>query len=97
VEIEAPEGAPIRAIHPGSVVYASPFAGFGTLVIVDHGRGYHSVYGYLASTTLKTGDVVDLGREVGRVGSTPGGPSALYFEFRIDGRSVDPVQWLRQR
>lgn len=97
VEIEAIEGARAKAIHAGSVVFASPFPGFGTLVIVDHSHGYHSVYGYLASTTLSKGDVVDVGREVGRVAATPGGPPALYFEFRIDGRSVDPVQWLRPR
>ena len=64
-------------------------SGFGTLVIVDHARGYHSVYGYLSSTTLTRGDVVDVGREVGRIGAIPGGPPALYFEFRIDGRSVE--------
>lgn len=95
IEVEAPEGTTVRAIHSGSVVFASPLAGFGTLVILDHSRGYHSVYGYLASTTLKKGDIVDVGSDVGRVGGTPGGPPALYFEFRIDGRSVDPIQWLR--
>jgi septal ring factor EnvC (AmiA/AmiB activator) len=97
IEIEAAEGSPVLAIHQGTVVYAAPLTGFGTLVIVDHGRAYHSVYGYLSSTTLSRGDVVDVGREVGRVGSTPGGPPAVYFEFRVDGRSVDPVQWLRPR
>ncbi len=97
IEIDTAEGTPVRAIHPGSVVFASAFPGFGTLVIIDHSRGYHSVYGYLSSTTLSPGDAIDTGREVGRVGSMPGGPPALYFEFRIDGRSVDPIQWLRPR
>jgi septal ring factor EnvC (AmiA/AmiB activator) len=97
IEIEASEGAPARAIHAGSVVFAAPLSGFGTLVIVDHSRNYHSVYGYLASTGLKTGDSIEVGQEVGRVGASPGGPPSLYFEFRIDGRSVDPLQWLQQR
>jgi septal ring factor EnvC (AmiA/AmiB activator) len=97
IEIEVPEGTSARAIHAGSVVFAAPLSGFGTLVIVDHSRNFHSVYGYLASTTLRTGDAVDVGREVGLVGATPGGPPALYFEFRIDGRPVDPLQWLQPR
>jgi septal ring factor EnvC (AmiA/AmiB activator) len=97
IEIEAGEGAPARAIHAGSVVFASPFPGFGTLVILDHSFGYHSVYGYLDSTALRMGDTVEVGHEVGRVGTAPGRPLALYFELRLDGRSVDPVQWLRLR
>jgi septal ring factor EnvC (AmiA/AmiB activator) len=97
IEIEVAEGSSAKVIHAGSVVFAGPLSGFGTLVIVDHSRNYHSVYGYLASTTLRKGDVVDVGREVGLVGATPGGPPALYFEFRIDGRPVDPLQWLQPR
>jgi septal ring factor EnvC (AmiA/AmiB activator) len=98
IEIEVAEGSSAKVIHDGSVVFAAPLSGFGTLVIVDHSRNYHSVYGYLASTTLRKGDVVDVGREVGLVGTPPGGgPPALYFEFRIDGRPVDPLQWLQPR
>jgi septal ring factor EnvC (AmiA/AmiB activator) len=97
IDIEAPEGAAARAVHAGTVVFAEPLAGFGILVIVDHSGGHHSVYGNLASTTLSRGDVVDVGREVGKVGRTAGGPTALYFEFRVDGRPVDPLQWLGRR
>ena len=97
VEIAAPEGTPVRAIHPGTVSYANPFTAFGNLVIVDHGQNASSLYGYLASIAVSTGAVVDGGAELGRVGSAPAGPAGLYFEMRVDGRSVDPVQWLRPR
>jgi septal ring factor EnvC (AmiA/AmiB activator) len=97
VEITADENTPVRAIHGGSVGYAGPFTGFGTLVIVDHGGNSYSLYGYLASTTLQQGDAVETGAEVGKVGLAPAGPPTLYFEMRIDGRSVNPVQWLRPR
>jgi septal ring factor EnvC (AmiA/AmiB activator) len=40
---------------------------------------------------------VDAGTELGRVGLAPAGPAALYFELRVDGRSVDPVQWLKPK
>ncbi|MGH9254398.1 MAG: murein hydrolase activator EnvC family protein [Vicinamibacterales bacterium] len=97
VEIAAPAGTPVQAIHPGTVSYAAPFTAFGNLVILDHGDNASSLYGYLASMAVAPGAVVDGGTELGRVGSAPAGPPALYFEMRVDGRTVDPVQWLRPR
>jgi murein hydrolase activator len=97
VEIVAPDDTPVHAIHPGTISYASSFAAFGNLVIVDHGRNAYSLYGYLSSMGVTAGAFVDGGTELGRVGSAPAGAPALYFELRIDGRSVDPVQWLRPR
>jgi septal ring factor EnvC (AmiA/AmiB activator) len=97
IEIAADEDAPVRAIHGGTVGYAGPFTGFGMLVILDHGSNNYSLYGYLASTSLEQGRTVESGAEVGRVGLAPAGPPTLYFEMRIDGRSVNPVQWLKPR
>ena len=97
IAIAADEDAPVRAILGGAVGYAGPFTGFGTLVILDHGGNGYSLYGYLGSTALKQGDAVETGAEVGRVGLAPAGPPTLYFEMRIDGRSVNPVQWLKPR
>ncbi len=97
IEIAAPEGTQLRAVHPGTVSYAEGFTGLGTVVIVDHGANNSSVYGYLSSLDVQRGDSVAAGAEIGRVGSSPTGAPALYFEMRIDGRFVDPVQWLRPR
>jgi len=97
MEISAPEGTPVSAVHPGTVDYADPFSGFGNLVIVDHGGNYYSLYGYLGSIEVARGQHVDAGTELGRVGTAPAGPAALYFELRVDGRSVDPIQWLKPR
>ena len=97
IEIAAEEDTPVRAIHGGSVGFAGPFTGFGTLVILDHGGNGYSLYGYLGSTALQQGQTVETGAEVGRVGLAPAGPPTLYFEMRIDGRSVNPVQWLKPR
>jgi septal ring factor EnvC (AmiA/AmiB activator) len=97
IEIAAPEGTPVRAVHPGTISFADSFTGYGTLVIVDHGADHYSLYGYLSSLTVALGDRVQTGQELGRVGLAPAGPASLYFEVRIDGRSVDPVQWLRTR
>ena len=97
VDIAAAEGTPVRAVHGGTVGFADNYTGFGTLVILDHGGNTYSLYGYLGSTSVMRGQVVDAGAELGRVGDAPAGPPALYFELRIDGRSVDPIQWLKAR
>jgi len=97
IEISAPEGTAVAAVHPGTVDYADTFSGFGNMVIIDHGNNYFSLYGYLSSVGVMRGQHVDAGTEVGRVGTPPTGPAALYFELRVDGRSVDPIQWLKPR
>ena len=97
IEIAAAEDTPVRAVHSSTVGFADAFSGFGNLVILDHGGNSYSLYGYLASVSVKQHDRVEGGAEIGRVGMAPAGPSALYFEMRIDGRSVDPVQWLKPR
>lgn len=97
IEISAPEGTPVTALHPGTVDYADTFSGFGNMVIVDHGGNDFSLYGYLGSVNVARGDHVDAGTQLGRAGTAPAGPPALYFELRIDGRSVDPLQWLKPR
>jgi septal ring factor EnvC (AmiA/AmiB activator) len=97
IEIGAAEGTPVLAVHPGTVDYADAFTGFGNLVIIDHGSNYYSLYGYLGSAGVQRGDHVDAGTELGRVGTPPTGPPVLYFELRVDGRSIDPVQWLKPR
>ena len=97
IEIEAPEGPPVRALHAGTVGFADAFGGYGTLVIVDHGGNQFSLYGYLGSVTVERDRHVEAGQELGRVGLAPAGPPGLYLELRVDGRSVDPLQWLKPR
>ena len=95
MEITSREGNPVRTLHSGTVSFAGPLAGFGNLVIVDHGDNALSVYGYLGSLSVNRDDMVMSGAEIGRVGLAPAGTATLFLEIRIDGRSVDPIQWLR--
>jgi len=97
IEIAATEDLPVRAVHGGTVAFADAFTGLGTLVILDHGGNNYSLYGYLGSVSVQQGASIETGAEVGRVGASPAGPAALYFELRIDGKPIDPVQWLRPR
>jgi murein hydrolase activator len=97
IELSLAEGEPVAAVHGGTVTHAGPFTAFGQLVIIDHGAGAVSLYGHLASTRVNKGDRVLPGGTVGLSGRNPAGNPALYFELRIDGKPVDPLQWLRRQ
>ena len=97
IDIAAAEGSPVAAIHDGVVAFADTFAGFGNLVIVDHGAQSFSLYGDLLDMAVKKGARVERGQAVGTVGPAPTGPPELYFELRVDGQPVDPLQWLKKR
>ncbi len=97
IEVGAPLRSPVHAVHEGTVAFAAPFTGYGTLVIVDHGGEAYSLYGHLLGATVEVGAAVDRGAVVGESGLGPTGAPAAYFELRIDGRPVDPLQWLRSQ
>jgi murein hydrolase activator len=96
IELSMPEGRHARAVHEGQVAYAAPFTGYGNLVILDHGDGSHSLYGHLRMLSVAAGEHVVAGETLGETGRNPSGNPSLYFELRIDGKPVDPLQWLRK-
>ena len=96
VEIAAAESQPVRAVHEGVVAFADQFTGYGNLIIVEHGDGAFSLYGHLSSMAVQKGAKVELQTLLGHVGRNPNGTPALYFELRIDGKPVDPLQWLQK-
>jgi septal ring factor EnvC (AmiA/AmiB activator) len=97
IEITAVVGAPVRVIHDGTVAFADTFAGYGKLVIIDHGGQTFSLYGHLLDLAVARGDRLDQGQAVGSSGFALVGEPGLYFELRVDGRPVDPLQWLKKR
>ena len=95
VDVGARAGAPVRAVAPGRVVHSGWFKGYGNLVIVDHGEGYHTLVAHLASMQTAMGEEVDAGDVLGTVGDSGSLKGAyLYFEIREKGRPVDPRPWL---
>lgn len=88
----------VRAVSGGKVVFADWFKGYGNLLIINHGEGYHTLYANLAETFLKVGDIIKINETVGRVGESGvfNAPS-LYFELRYKGKPLDPAQWLKRR
>jgi septal ring factor EnvC (AmiA/AmiB activator) len=95
IEIAVTEAQQVRAVHGGTVAFAAPFVGYGTLVILDHGGNALTLYGHLAEPLVEVGARIERGSILGRAGRNPAGQPVVYFEMRIDGRPVDPVQWLR--
>ena len=97
IELRIAEGQPVRSIHEGTVAFADQFAGYGNLVILEHGGRSYSLYGYLGSLQVTQGQRVDAQGTVGTAGQDPSGNPALYFELRVDGAAVDPLQWLKKQ
>jgi murein hydrolase activator len=94
VVIGANPGDPVHAIHHGRVVFADWMRGFGLLTIVDHGRGYMTLYGHSQSLYRSPGDWVQAGEVIARVGDGPGTDSqGLYFEIRHQGKPLNPARW----
>jgi septal ring factor EnvC (AmiA/AmiB activator) len=87
----------VSAVHGGVVAFADNFSGFGNLVILDHGGQSFTLYGYLLDIAVKKGAAVEAGQRVGTVGFTLAGPAGLYFEMRVDGQPVDPLQWFKRQ
>jgi septal ring factor EnvC (AmiA/AmiB activator) len=96
LDIGAPSGTPVRAIAAGRVVHAGWFKGYGNLIIVDHGEGYHSLVAHLGSMQTAMGEEVAAGAVLGTVGDSGSLKGTyLYFEIREHGRPVDPRPWLK--
>jgi len=98
MELKPNRGEKPKAIAGGRVVYADWFKGYGLLLIIDHGSGYHSLYGNLSEIFLNTGDILIGGTVVGKIGMSRllDYPS-LYFEIRHKGKPVDPAKWLKRK
>jgi septal ring factor EnvC (AmiA/AmiB activator) len=93
--IAAKDGSEVRAVSHGRVVYADWLRGYGLLLIVDHGEGYLSLYGYNETLLKEAGDWVDAGEVVATSGDSGGRKTAgLYFELRHDGKPLDPASWM---
>ncbi|MGL5949393.1 MAG: murein hydrolase activator EnvC [Aeromonas sp.] len=93
--IGAAEGAQVKAVAPGQVVYADWLDGFGMLLVLDHGQGYMSLYGHNQSLLRRVGQNVEQSEPIALVGDTGGQSRAgLYFELRYQGEAINPAKWL---
>lgn len=95
VTLRAREGDSVYAIYQGRVVFSDWLRGFGFLLILDHGDGYMSLYGYNQSLLKDVGEWVVANDVVAMVGSSGGRPDpALFFAIRHNGTPLKPLSWV---
>lgn len=101
IDLAAPYGSPIYAAGDGVVIKAGPATGFGKWVVIQHANGDVTIYGHMEKFLVHIGERVQAGQLIALVGAEgeSTGPH-LHFEVHVgglDGRRVDPVQWLAER
>lgn len=97
LDIAAATGAPVYASDSGVVVYAAGIGGgYGLMVMIDHGNGFHTLYAHNSQIVAKCGQNVAQGQVIAYAGSTGNstGPH-LHFEIRYSGMFVNPWDYLR--
>jgi septal ring factor EnvC (AmiA/AmiB activator) len=98
VVLAAPRGREVRAVYHGRIAFADWLAGMGLLVIIDHGEGYMTLYGYNETILKNAGDWVAPGDVIATVGDSGGQQqSSVYFEIRRGAKPVNPRQWVTKR
>ncbi|MBR4592762.1 MAG: peptidoglycan DD-metalloendopeptidase family protein [Elusimicrobiaceae bacterium] len=100
IKIAARSGEPVKAVASGSVIYAGPFRSYGNVVILDHAKGFFTIYGFLREIQVRVGDKLEEQGVLGTAGqdtqtSSGTGQSAVYFEIRQGTAAVDPQRWLK--
>lgn len=96
IDLASPRGTPIHAALAGRVAFAGWYYGYGRAVIIDHGKGMTTLYGHASTLLVVTGQVVERGALIARVGCTGActGPH-VHFEVRVNGMAVNPLRYLQ--
>jgi septal ring factor EnvC (AmiA/AmiB activator) len=90
LEFSGPEGATVGAVSDGRVVFVGKMPEYGTVVILDHGQRYYSLYGRLSEVDASTGEELEKGDSIGKTAEPTASGANLYFEIRNAGIAVDP-------
>ena len=96
INIKARTGTLVRSIFNGKVLYTGELEGYGNLVIIGHGKDYHSLYGHLDKIKVEPNQVVQIGDIVGLTGDSGSlVGETLYLEIREKGKPVEPLSWFK--
>ncbi|MEE3045831.1 MAG: peptidoglycan DD-metalloendopeptidase family protein [Pseudomonadota bacterium] len=94
IEISTRANAQVVSPFDGKVVFAGPFRGYGRLLIIEHGEGYHSLIAGFDRLDSVVGQYLLAGEPVGIMGETA---PKLYLEMRQDGEAINPLPWLASK
>lgn len=96
INIKSKTGMSVRSVFNGKVLYTGELEGYGNMIIIGHGKDYHSLYGHLDRINVKQNQIVKT-REIiglsGDTGSLIG--NTLYFEMRKKGKAIEPTRWFK--
>ncbi|MEC8956757.1 MAG: peptidoglycan DD-metalloendopeptidase family protein, partial [Nitrospinota bacterium] len=98
INVKARKGSKVRTVFDGTVLYTGELEGYGNLVIIGHGKEFHSLYGHLDTIKVSTDTVVKTGQIIalsGDSGSLDG--ETLYFELRKNGKPIKPNPWFAKK
>ncbi|MDA0997603.1 MAG: peptidoglycan DD-metalloendopeptidase family protein, partial [Proteobacteria bacterium] len=94
VTVSTSPKAQVVAPYDGTVVYAGKFRGYGLLLIIEHGEGYHTLLAGMARLDVDQGQSLVAGEPVGLMEDGDRGQPILYVELRRDGQPINPLPWL---
>ena len=95
IDLAAPSGTPIRAAASGQVILMAPTGGYGNYTCINHGKSISTCYAHQSRFGTSRGASVKAGQVMGYVGNTGHSFGAhLHFEVRINGKPVDPMDYL---
>lgn len=96
VVIQANYGQKVSAVYPGTIVFADYLRGYGLVILLDHGKGDMTLYGFNQTLLKKEGDRVTGGEAIALAGDTGGQSQAsVYFELRRNSKTYNPSSWLK--
>ena len=96
INIRSKSGTSVRSVFDGKVLYTGELDGYGNMVIIGHGKDYHTLYGHLDQIKVKQNQVVKTGDRIGLSGDTGSLiGETLYFEMRKNGKPIEPVRWFK--
>ena len=96
INIRSKSGTSVRSVFDGKVLYTGELDGYGNMVIIGHGKEYHTLYGHLDQIKVKQNQIVKTGDRIGLSGDTGSLiGETLYFEMRKNGKPIEPVRWFK--
>jgi len=96
ITINGKAGQTVTVVSHGKVLYADWIKGFGLVMVVDHGKGYMTLYGHNQTLLKQAGDYVTANEQIALLGQSGGqNKPVLYFELRHKGKAINPKRWFK--
>ncbi|RMF94963.1 MAG: hypothetical protein D6734_06590 [Candidatus Schekmanbacteria bacterium] len=86
----------VQSVYEGKVIYSAPYLEYQNIIIIDHGYGYYTVYGFDGQSFVNKGQKVYTGKVLGKINVDREGFAKLYFQINLKGKPLNPFEWLER-